>query len=400
MSKFPPDWHQVRIGNLLTEHSDRSTSNNQHEVLSVTKDGIFSQREYFKKQIASEDNTGYKVVKRGDVVFSAMNLWMGSIDVVKEYDCGIVSPAYITMRPRAELIDTDFLSYFLRGEVMRKKYVQHSQQGASIVRRNLNKDDLLDDEVAIPPLPEQKMIAEILSGIDSAINAELVTASKVDMQYQGFLRQIFGGRSNILSLDHYSPLGELDLDISDGNYSSKYPSANEFVERGVPFIRASNMKDGSIDDNDMRFISAEKHREITKGHLKAGDILIANRGDIGKTSRVPARHIGSNINAQVVRINGGGKLNQSFLYHYLSSPFCQTLIDELTTGTALKQLPIGNIVKLLIPSPDLRTQIAIGDALDSMQKVIGISRKKVAKNSHLKRAVASDLLSGSKRVSV
>ena len=49
MSEFPPDWQRVRVGNLLTEHSDRSSSNNQHEVLSVTKDGIFSQRKYFKK---------------------------------------------------------------------------------------------------------------------------------------------------------------------------------------------------------------------------------------------------------------------------------------------------------------------------------------------------------------
>ena len=92
MSEQKNDWNQVKVGDLLTEHSERSTSINQHEVLSVTKEGIFSQQEYFKKQIASEDNSGYKVVRKGDVVFSAMNLWMGSIDVVKDQEVGIVSP--------------------------------------------------------------------------------------------------------------------------------------------------------------------------------------------------------------------------------------------------------------------------------------------------------------------
>ena len=169
MSETQTGWHLVKVGDLLTEYSERSTSSNQHEVLSVTKDGIFSQREYFKKQIASEDNSGYKVVRKGDIVFSAMNLWMGSIDVVKDQEIGIVSPAYITMRPTEGLIDTDFLGYFLRGDEMRRKYVQHSQQGASIVRRNLNKDDLLGDAVEIPPLPEQKKIADILSGIDKQV---------------------------------------------------------------------------------------------------------------------------------------------------------------------------------------------------------------------------------------
>jgi restriction endonuclease S subunit len=400
MSDYPLDWQRVRIGDLLIEHSERSSTSSQHEVLSVTKDGIFSQREYFKKQIASEDNTGYKVVKKGDVVFSAMNLWMGSIDVVKDYQIGIVSPAYITMRPNQQVADTEFLSYFLRGDEMRKRYIQHSQQGASIVRRNLNKDDLLDDEIAIPQLPEQKKIAEILSGIDRCIQAEVNIESKITKQYQGVLSRIFDDVSKEIPLGDYLPLGDLNLDISDGNYSAKYPSASEFVERGVPFIRASNMKEGTIDDKDMRFISTTKHQEITKGHLKSGDILIANRGEIGKTSRVPARHIGSNINAQVVRINGGKKIDSSFLFHYLSSPFCQTLIDELTTGTALKQLPIGNLVKLLIPAPEMSVQIAIGGALDSMQRVMNAISEKSRKRSQLKQAVATELLSGRKRVSI
>ena len=97
MNKYHSGWHQFKIGEFLKEYSERSSVNNQHEVLSVTKEGIFSQREYFKKQIASEDNSGYKIVKKGDVVFSAMNLWMGAIDLVKNHEIGIVSPAYITI---------------------------------------------------------------------------------------------------------------------------------------------------------------------------------------------------------------------------------------------------------------------------------------------------------------
>jgi type I restriction enzyme, S subunit len=265
---------------------------------------------------------------------------------------------------------------------------------------SLSRDALHSIPVSLPPLPEQKKIAEILSGIDRSIQAEVNMASKITKQYQGVLSQIFDDASKQILLGDYLPLGDLDLDISDGNYSAKYPSASEFVERGVPFIRASNMKEGTIDDRDMRFISATKHQEITKGHLKSGDILIANRGEIGKTSRVPERHIGSNINAQVVRINGGTKIDSSFLFHYLSSPFCQTLIDELTTGTALKQLPIGNLVKLLIPAPEMSVQIATGGALDSMQRAMNAISEKIRKRSQLKQALASDLLSGRKRVSV
>jgi len=293
-------------------------------------------------------------------------------------------------------LDTRFAYYFLEH---RKKSIQEEGfQGSGL--KHLRKDFIREMDIVLPTLPEQKKIAEILSGIDRSIQAEVNMASKITKQYQGVLSQIFDDVSKQMPLGDYLPLGDLGLDISDGNYSAKYPSASEFVERGVPFIRASNMKEGTIDDKDMRFISATKHQEITKGHLKSGDILIANRGEIGKTSRVPERHIGSNINAQVVRINGGIRIDSSFLFHYLSSPFCQKLIDELTTGTALKQLPIGNLVKLLIPVPEMSMQIATGGALDSMQRVMNAITEKSRKRSQLKHALAIELLSGRKRVSV
>ena len=57
---------------------------------------------------------------------------------------------------------------------------------------------------------------------------------------------------------------ELQLDISDGNYSSKYPRADEFKSIGVPFIRANNIKGLTITDDDMRFISEKSILKLPK----------------------------------------------------------------------------------------------------------------------------------------
>ena len=91
---IPKGWKKVKLKECIKEINERTTKNDQYKVLSVTKDGIFSQEEFFKKQIASENNIGYKVIKRNNLVFSTMNLWMGSLDVLTNYDIGIVSPAY------------------------------------------------------------------------------------------------------------------------------------------------------------------------------------------------------------------------------------------------------------------------------------------------------------------
>ena len=59
----------VCLGDILLERSERSRTNNQHEVLSSTVKGIFSQREYFSKDIASENNVGYKIIRLHDCIF-------------------------------------------------------------------------------------------------------------------------------------------------------------------------------------------------------------------------------------------------------------------------------------------------------------------------------------------
>lgn len=142
---------------------------------------------------------------------------------------------------------------------------------------------------------------------------------------------------------------ELDIYISDGNYSSKYPRSEEFVEEGIPFIRGNNMVDGDITDDEMYFITPEKHSILLKGHVKAGDVLITTRGNIGQVAIVPDRHEDSNINAQIVLL----RTNQETLYNRyllwsLQSHEANEQYLALQTGTALKQLPVGKLEKLSI----------------------------------------------------
>lgn len=152
--------------------------------------------------------------------------------------------------------------------------------------------------------------------------------------------------------------------IADGNYSSKYPRNDEFISEGVPFIRANNFENSTISDKDMLFISKEKHSTIRKGHLKYNDVLITTRGNIGKTALVPKRHENSNINAQIVLLRCKENCYPKYLMHSFSIPFVKNQLDNNTTGTALKQLSVGNLRKIQIPLPPLATQKAIAEKLD------------------------------------
>ena len=163
------EWKKVKLGDCIEEVVEKTTENNQHQVLSVTKDGIFSQEEFFKKQIASENNIGYKVIRKNNLVFSTMNLWMGSLDVLTNYDIGIVSPAYKIFKFNEELMLPSYGNYFMKSYYMLEQYKNCSEQGASIVRRNLDLKALLNTNINIPLIAEQEKIVRILEKVDLII---------------------------------------------------------------------------------------------------------------------------------------------------------------------------------------------------------------------------------------
>ncbi len=164
---------------------------------------------------------------------------------------------------------------------------------------------------------------------------------------------------------------DLDLYISDGNYSSKYPRSEEFVGEGIPFIRGNNMIDGDIDDSEMYYITPEKHEILKKGHVKSGDVLITTRGNIGQVAIVPERHEDSNINAQIVLLRADpDKIYNRYLLWVLQSRKACEQYESLQTGTALKQLPVGKLEQVKIPINDLKQQHFIADKLDKTYRII------------------------------
>lgn len=162
--------YKYKLGECINEVIDKTTKNNQYEVLSVTKDGIYSQEEFFNKQIASENNIGYKIIRKNNLVFSTMNLWMGSLDVLTNYQIGIVSPAYKIFKFNEDKMIPAFGKYFMKSHMMLERYKDCSEQGASIVRRNLDLNQLLETEIIIPSVVEQKKIVKILENNDKVID--------------------------------------------------------------------------------------------------------------------------------------------------------------------------------------------------------------------------------------
>ena len=97
-----PEWEEVNLRKILKEVNEKTTVINQYEVISSTNNGLYLQKDYFNREIASKDNIGYKILKRNQVVLSPQNLWMGNINLNSKYDIGMVSPSYKIFNIKSE----------------------------------------------------------------------------------------------------------------------------------------------------------------------------------------------------------------------------------------------------------------------------------------------------------
>jgi len=182
--------NMVTISEILSERSEKTTYNNQHEVLSSTVKGIYSQRDYFSKDIASENNVGYKIIHLNDIVLSPQNLWMGNINYNDKFEKGIVSPSY-KVYAISNSFDNIYIAYLLKTHRALYTYMFASEQGASIVRRNLNIELFSQLNFRIPSLHEQIKIGNMILSIKRKLENELLQLNNLRLQKDYLLQQMF-----------------------------------------------------------------------------------------------------------------------------------------------------------------------------------------------------------------
>ena len=260
------------------------------------------------------------------------------------------------------------------------KYLYHALNAIEIPSAGYSRHFkfLKETQIPLPPLAEQKRIAGILDAADALRARRRESLAQLDTLLQSTFLEMFGDPvTNPMGWETVT-IENAPLHIGDGNYSSKYPKASDFLSQGVPFIRANNISNNTVNANNMRFISEEQHAELKKGHLVTGDVLITTRGDVGQVAIVPSEFDDANINAQLVLLRPtNSSLSSHYLCHLLGASAMRQKIKSLETGVALKQLPIRSLKKISLPVPSLDLQHRFAGIVESVEQ------QKASQRAHL-----------------
>jgi type I restriction enzyme S subunit len=153
--------------------------------------------------------------------------------------------------------------------------------------------------------------------------------------------------------------------LENGDRSKNYPSRDEFVAHGVPFINAGHLQSGSVSMASMNYIGRQRFDMLKSGKVKEGDLLFCLRGSLGKVAlvgRVDAGAIASSL--VIVRLFGGPSVR--FVLNYFASSLAREMIERFDNGTAQPNLSSADLAKFLVPLPPISEQHRLVAKVDEL----------------------------------
>ncbi len=171
LGDIPAHWEVRRLATLFTEKDERNKPD--LPLLEVSINTGVSVRQFSTTQIegtAADFNT-YKVTRKGSIAFNKMRMWQGAVGVTPTD--GLISPDYVVADPSPD-IDAVFAGLLFRTTAFSAECARNSV-GITWDRLRLYWDGFRDITIGLPPLDEQRQIAERLgveaSKIDKLANA-------------------------------------------------------------------------------------------------------------------------------------------------------------------------------------------------------------------------------------
>ncbi|MEM3433964.1 MAG: restriction endonuclease subunit S [Candidatus Methanomethyliaceae archaeon] len=261
-----------------------------------------------------------------------------------------------------------------------------SGEHAKTTLPSLQRADLENYLIPLPPLPEQRAIAHVLRTVQEAKEAtERVIAALRELK-KSLMRHLFTYGSVPLAQAESVPLRDTEIgpipehwrvvrlgEVAEVRGGKRLPKGQKFAEfpTGYPYIRVVDFQNGSVNTANLKFLTLDQHQILRRYIITKQDIYISIAGTIGLVGRIPEELDWAHLTENAARIVLKGKeTSQQFLIYALSSDQGQKQIHLRTSKTSQPKLALARIKEIPIPLPPLPEQQQIAAILQAVDRRI------------------------------
>jgi type I restriction enzyme S subunit len=303
--------------------------------------------------------------------------------------------------PNRENVDVEFLHYALM-------HFSFQFKSAKIITlKHLDIQMVKNTKIPLPPLNEQRAIAEILFTVDEAIQKIDEMIAKTERLKKGLMQELLTkgiGHKEFKNTEigripkewEVVRLGEI------GTFQYGITASAKKEDTGVKFLRITDIRDdGTINWFEVPFceISAS---ELSKYMLKVGDVLFARIGaTTGKTCYIN-QEIRGVFGSYLIRFlpDVNSQIDTKFLHLFTQSAMYWLQVNRMKGGQLKKGLNTQLLKEIKILLPPLKEQQKIAQILSTLDKKLEIERNEKAKLERIKQGLMDMLLTGKIRIRI
>jgi len=422
IGKIPKEWKVVKLKDIATKIKMGGTPKRtvkeywNGEILFAKIEDITNSGKYLLStsstitRLGLENSNAWLVPMNSLLITIYGTLGMVIINKIEV----ATNQAIVGVIPKRELVDVEFLYYwYLYYQPNWIKFVKKSTQP------NLTLEIVANSKLPLPSLAEQKVIAEILSTVDRAI--EVVDAGVVRLEglKKALMRELLTGRIRVRE-ENGKPVFHRETEFQDTEigkipkewkiysieeifdlYKGTTPSTKEDKYWGgdIPFVTPTDIT--ALNEMNKIYLSTTE-KYLTEEGRRSKSLRLIPRGSLLFTSRATIGYLA--VNNVEVAINQGiialipkiKDLDVIYYYYYLTS--VRKKLEELAGGSTYKEISMNTFRKLMIPHPPLEEQRKIAEILSTVNRAIELYREERVRLDRLKRGLMDLLLTGKIRV--
>ena len=408
---MPEEWVNKRVKDLLSLNTEgikpelHKHISFHHFSLPAYDAGATASLEF-----GSEIKSNKTLIRKPSVLLSKLNPHKPRIWNIKEVPSdSVCSTEFLNLEPKPTL-HQDFGYHYLLSNLFTDEMLLRLT-GSTNSHKRVRPNDVMNIPINLPPLPEQKKIASILTSVDEAIAKTKAIIDQTKKLKKGMMQELLTrgiGHTRFKQTEigeipeswDVVTLGEL-ANVKGGK---RVPKGESLLDEETPFpyIRIVDFKNGSISMENMKYLSENIHSKIKRYTISRTDLYISVAGALlGLVGEVPKELDGANLteNANKIMIKDISQTDIKFLKQLLWSDLCQNQISvHKGVGGGVPKLALFRIQALKLTFPPLEEQKKISIILENMDKQIYRLKDILLKHQKLKSGLMNELLNGKVRV--
>lgn len=409
MVNFPQHWERARFGEIATfTKKPRDLRYSEYDEVPFVPMDLIPIAKLFSEKFTLKTNdelSSGTYFETGDILLSKItpSFENGKQCIIEELPTpfGIATTEVIPIREVVDVSDRFYLFYYLLLPDVRTLLAGRMQ--GTTGRQRLGKETLVNLEIPLPPLPEQRAIAHILQTIQEAKAArqrELVLererkAALMDRLFSYGTKGEPRKQTEIGEIPESWKLGTIG-EICERmiDYRGRTP---KFSESGIVHLRSSNVKEGRLilNDDEITYVTDETYKSfMTRGLPKAGDVIFTTEGPLGESAMVPPNFHFSLAQRMILLRADKTVLDSSYLLYVLYSEQVRKEYLGRATGSTAKGISSKNFQQVQVPLPCLPEQREIAISLTACDTKITALEQEIERLDELFHTMLDELMTG------